>query len=83
MAVDEDNRIVEFTEKPDTPTPMPGLQDTALASMGIYVFRTEVLIDELLRDADNAESQHDFGGDIIPNAIHRLHVNAYPFTVGA
>ena len=82
LAVNDKHRIVEFTEKPDTPTPMSGSQDTALASMGIYVFRTEILINELLRDADDAESQHDFGGDIIPNAIHRLHVNAYPFTLG-
>ena len=46
MAIDSDNRIIEFAEKPEQPTPMPGSGDKALASMGIYVFRTEVLIEE-------------------------------------
>ncbi len=79
MAVDEDNRIIEFAEKPDHPTPMPGSTDVALASMGIYIFRTEVLIDELLRDSDETHSKHDFGGDIIPDVIDRLRVTAFPF----
>jgi len=82
MAVDGDNRIIEFTEKPEHPTPMPGSTELALASMGIYVFRTEVLINELLRDADSPESLHDFGGDIIPDVIQRLNVSAYPFREG-
>jgi len=79
MAVDENNRIVQFAEKPEHPIPMPGRDDVALASMGIYVFRTEVLIDELLRDADETDSKHDFGGNIIPDAINRLRVTAFPF----
>ena len=79
MAVDENNRIVQFAEKPEHPIPMPGRDDVALASMGIYVFRTEVLIDELLRDADESDSKHDFGGNIIPDAIKRLRVTAFPF----
>ena len=79
MAVDKDNRIIEFMEKPAQPTPMPGSDDRALASMGIYVFRTEVLIDELLRDADAESSTHDFGGDIIPDLIKRRNVTAFPF----
>lgn len=79
MAVDEQNRITEFAEKPAHPTPMPGRDDLALASMGIYVFRTEVLINELLRDADQPASGHDFGGDIIPDVIRRLRVTAFPF----
>ena len=54
-------------------------QDKALASMGIYIFRTEVLIDELLRDADEPGSSRDFGGDIIPSMINRRHVTAFPF----
>ena len=82
MAIDSDNRIIEFAEKPEQPTPMPGSDDQALASMGIYVFRTEVLIEELLRDADSAGSGHDFGGDIIPDAIQRLRVTAFPFREG-
>jgi glucose-1-phosphate adenylyltransferase len=79
MEVDADNRIIRFAEKPDQPTPMPGRDDVALASMGIYIFRTEVLIDELLRDADETGSKHDFGGDIIPDVINRLRVTAFPF----
>ena len=79
MAVDEDNRILEFAEKPAHPTPMPGRDDMALASMGIYVFRTDILIEELLRDADDAASKHDFGGNIIPDLINRLRVTAFPF----
>jgi len=79
MAVDDDNRIVEFAEKPAQPCPMPGHDDLALASMGIYIFRTDVLIDELLRDADDEDSKHDFGGDIIPKVIQRLRVTAFPF----
>jgi glucose-1-phosphate adenylyltransferase len=79
MAVDDNDRIVEFAEKPEHPAPMPGRDDLALASMGIYIFRTEVLIDELLRDSDEVGSKHDFGGDIIPDAINRLRVTAFPF----
>ncbi len=79
MAVDEHNNIIEFAEKPDNPTPMPGSDSVALASMGIYIFRTEVLIEELLRDADTPGSSRDFGGDIIPDAIKRRRVTAFPF----
>ena len=81
MAVDEDHRILEFAEKPANPTPMSGSADKALASMGIYIFRTEVLIEELLRDADTPESGRDFGGDIIPHAINSHRVTAFPFRV--
>jgi len=82
MAVDSDHRITEFAEKPDNPTPMPGSEDQALASMGIYIFRTKVLIEELLRDADTPGSSRDFGGDIIPDVIHRRRVSAFPFREG-
>lgn len=79
MAVDEHNRIIEFTEKPARPAPIAGRDDMALASMGIYIYSTEVLINELLRDADDPDSTHDFGGDIIPDVIQRLRVIAFPF----
>jgi glucose-1-phosphate adenylyltransferase len=82
MAIDEEHNIIEFAEKPEKPTPMPGSTEVALASMGIYIFRTKVLIEELLRDADSAESSHDFGGDIIPDVIQRLRVTAFPFRQG-
>src|SRR5262245_29415871 len=65
MHVDENNRIIHFLEKPKDPPAMPGKPDVALASMGIYVFRTDFLSDLLKRDAEDANSSHDFGKDLI------------------
>jgi glucose-1-phosphate adenylyltransferase len=80
MAVDEDLRIREFEEKPEHPKPIPDQPGKALASMGIYVFSTHVLFDELIRDHQSqSESSHDFGKDIIPSVINRLRVMAFPF----
>ena len=80
MSVDDKLRITEFVEKPDNPKPMPGQPDKALASMGIYVFSTKILFDELLRDHElSTLSSHDFGKDIIPSIIKRLRVSAFPF----
>ncbi|MBL3556905.1 MULTISPECIES: glucose-1-phosphate adenylyltransferase [Marinobacter] len=80
MSVDEEFRITEFVEKPDQPRPMPGHPDKALASMGIYVFSTQVLFDELMRDHQmEGGTSHDFGKDIIPSVIKRLRVVAFPF----
>ncbi len=83
MAVDGDDRIVQFEEKPESPTPMQGNPGMALASMGIYVFRTEVLIEELLKDSRQRGSSRDFGGDIIPSNIKERKVTAFPFRTGA
>jgi len=79
MGVDNDNIIIEFAEKPEHPTPLPGNEKLALASMGIYVFRTDVLIEELLRDSESSDSKHDFGGDLLPDLIRRRRVTAFPF----
>ncbi len=79
MAVDEDHRVSRFDEKPARPIPMPGSRDVALASMGIYVFRTEFLYDELIRDFNDPTSNHDFGRDVIPPLLTRNRVYAYPF----
>ncbi len=79
MDMDKDNRIVKFTEKPANPDPMPGHPDKSLASMGIYVFSTKVLFNELLKDRDNQNSSHDFGKDIIPSMIKTHRVMAFPF----
>ena len=79
MSVDEEGRIVRFTEKPADPEPMPGKPDVALASMGIYVFNTPFLFEQLIKDADTPGSTHDFGRDIIPSVIERYRVVAYPF----
>jgi glucose-1-phosphate adenylyltransferase len=69
MHVDEQDRILSFLEKPKNPPPMPGKPDVALCSMGIYVFDTKFLIEELQRDAADPNSAHDFGKDIIPHIV--------------
>lgn len=79
MTVDGDNRVIEFNEKPREPQPVPGSQDLALASMGIYVFNTGFLYEQLIKDADNTNSTHDFGHDIIPSIINNYRVFTYPF----
>ncbi len=79
MGADDDYRIRSFTEKPEHPAPMPGNPDTALASMGIYVFNTAFLFEQLIKDADLSKSAHDFGHNIIPSLIDRYRVFAYPF----
>lgn len=80
MEVDESERLIDFAEKPANPKTIPGDPDTALASMGIYVFSYEYLRDQLRRDAADSESTHDFGKDIIPYALaNGDHLRAYPF----
>jgi glucose-1-phosphate adenylyltransferase len=79
MEVDTEGRVIEFAEKPESPKPIPGRPDTALASMGIYVFNRAFLFEQLVRDADMPNSTHDFGKDIIPNVIKRYRVGTYPF----
>ena len=79
MQVDDEQRVVGFEEKPKAPKPMPGRKDRALASMGIYVFDTTFLFEQLIQDADNVNSSHDFGKDIIPSLIQSHRVFAYPF----
>jgi glucose-1-phosphate adenylyltransferase len=79
MSVQDDGRVFDFAEKPASPQPMPGSTDMALASMGIYVFNTNFLYEQLIRDADEARSTHDFGHDIIPNMIKKYRVFSYPF----
>jgi glucose-1-phosphate adenylyltransferase len=79
MAVDEDGLIREFAEKPDDPKPIPGSDDTALASMGIYIFNKDFLFEQLIKDADMPNSSHDFGRDIIPSVIDKYRVVSYSF----
>lgn len=79
MSVDKDNRVIEFKEKPENPDPIPGRDDVALASMGIYVFNRKFLFEQLIKDADTPDSSHDFGTDIIPRVIKNYRVMAYPF----
>lgn len=79
MSVDEEGRVLEFTEKPAHPQAMPGDPEHALASMGIYVFNTSFLIEQLLRDADDPKSSHDFGKDVIPHCVRRYRTYAQNF----
>jgi len=80
MHVDETDRITAFVEKPKDPPGIPGQEDMALASMGIYVFETKFLFDELRRDAADPESKRDFGGDIIPYIVKHGKAQAHRFT---
>ena len=80
MSVNEEGRIVDFAEKPANPQAMPGNPDAALASMGIYVFNARFLFEQLLRDADDPKSKHDFGKDIIPHAVQRYRTFAHSFS---
>lgn len=78
VEVNADNRIVGFEEKPPAPGPNPNKPETALASMGIYLFDMETLREAILADAKR-KSSHDFGRDIIPRLIETAGVYAYPF----
>ncbi|WP_156254936.1 glucose-1-phosphate adenylyltransferase [Sandarakinorhabdus oryzae] len=80
MAVDDTDRIVEFVEKPADPPAMPGKPDVSLASMGIYVFSTRFLFEQLRRDAADPESSRDFGKDIIPYLVKHGKAVAHRFS---
>jgi len=80
LTATEWNRVTKFAEKPATPDTLPARPDTILASMGIYVFNTRLLESLLAADATNESSAHDFGRDILPEAIAgNRQVFAYPF----
>ena len=81
MHVTPDRRVVGFEEKPRLPRPIPGRPDTALASMGIYVFNAEVLRRVLTLDAHKTSSSHDFGSDVLPSLVKNSHrVFAHTFS---
>ncbi|MBK6387790.1 MAG: glucose-1-phosphate adenylyltransferase [Rhodoferax sp.] len=79
MEVDAQHRIVAFDEKPQNPRPLPGTPDRALASMGIYVFNSAFLCEQLAIDAQDPASSHDFGKDLIPKLIGNHKVMAHNF----
>ncbi len=79
MGVAGEGRVNMFLEKPDAPPEIPGNPGKALASMGIYVFNTKFLFEQLIYDADDPHSDHDFGKNVIPRVINRYQVFAYPF----
>jgi glucose-1-phosphate adenylyltransferase len=79
MTVDENGRIIAFHEKPAKPAPIPGQTELCLASMGNYVFNTDFLYEQVIKDADTPDTQHDFGRNVIPSIINDYRVYAYPF----
>jgi glucose-1-phosphate adenylyltransferase len=80
MHVDGADNIIAFVEKPADPPAMPDKPDFALASMGIYVFKTRFLMDQLRRDAADSNSSRDFGKDIIPYIVEHGKAVAHRFT---
>jgi glucose-1-phosphate adenylyltransferase len=76
-----DNKIKQFLEKPPEPPGLPDDPEASFASMGNYIFTTGALIEALLADADNDDSRHDMGGDIIPSFVNRGDAQVYDFTV--
>ncbi|MHB8178423.1 MAG: glucose-1-phosphate adenylyltransferase [Vulcanimicrobiaceae bacterium] len=83
MDVDHEDRIVEFAEKPIHPKAIPGDPARVLASMGIYIFGTDFLLEELARDAADDTSSRDFGRDVIPHCVERHRVYAHRFSDSA
>ena len=79
MTVDETGRIIGFDEKPAKPNEIPGQPGYCLASMGNYVFNTEFLYEQVIKDADSPDTQHDFGRNVIPAIIEDYRVYAYAF----
>lgn len=79
MAVDDENHIIDFQEKPQCPRAMPDTENHALASMGVYVFSLDMLCALLKKDHENDGGSHDLGRDILPSLIHSDRVFAYRF----
>ncbi|MCK5090975.1 MAG: glucose-1-phosphate adenylyltransferase [Gammaproteobacteria bacterium] len=79
LKTDKESRVLEFAEKPENPASTPDREDVALVSMGIYIFNSNFLYEQLIKDADDPNSSHDFGNDIIPSVINSYRVFTYPF----
>jgi glucose-1-phosphate adenylyltransferase len=79
IEVDKDWRIVGFEEKPAEPKQSPHHPGHCNASMGIYIFNTQLMIPILLADSEDPKSHHDFGKDILPRIISKHRVFAYNF----
>lgn len=80
MGINEENRITSFVEKPKQPACIPGQPDRALVNMGVYVFNAAFLFEQLIRDADDPHSDHDFGKNVIPHIISRYRAVAHSFS---
>jgi glucose-1-phosphate adenylyltransferase len=80
MAADANGRVTAFVEKPSDPPAIEGKPDMALVSMGIYVFNTKFLLEELKRDANTPGSGRDFGKDLIPYLVRNAKAVAHSFS---
>ena len=80
VGMDSSGMATSFIEKPKNPAHMPGNPHMSLVSMGNYVFNTRLLIDVLTKDAQNENSNHDFGKDILPKLTHEGMVHVYDFS---
>jgi glucose-1-phosphate adenylyltransferase len=79
IGCDDDYRITSWEEKPSDPKCVPGKPDKSFVSMGVYIFDTEVLVQEVIGDAKADESSHDFGKDIVPSMIRKNRVFVHKF----
>ena len=81
LKIDKDCLVTGFEEKPRHGKPAPSVFDPEMvsASMGVYVFNTQVLLRLLHADAENPDSSHDFGRDVIPGNLDKIRVVAYDF----
>ena len=79
LEVNEEGWVVGFEEKPADPRPIPGRPDQCLVNMGVYVFNSPDLVEELRRDVNDPHSERDFGKNIIPAMVEQGGVLAYPF----
>jgi glucose-1-phosphate adenylyltransferase len=79
LEINQDGEIIAFHEKSLNPPSMPGDPNMCLASMGNYIFSTDLLREELLKDADILSSSHDFGRDILPSLVGKVPMYAYDF----
>jgi glucose-1-phosphate adenylyltransferase len=76
---DRDGRVKSFLEKPERPPSVPDDPSVAYASMGIYIFTTEALIDAVSEDEANESSKHDIGGSVVPMLVERGDAYCYDF----
>ncbi len=79
LQTDENRRAVGFQEKPAKPRTTPHNPDSILINMGVYVFNTDILVKRLIENAKKADTQHDFGKNIIPSMLKTDSVFVFPF----
>lgn len=79
IVANQDLKVVNYEEKPQNPVPLHDNPQKCLASMGLYVFSTDLLKKVLLEDHQNNDSGHDFGHDILPKLIEKHSIHAYTF----